>query len=313
MKKLMHILARLFPYTATGENPTAVRMFYRMSIIKEFFLKTKRLSKGDWPRLSGNYKIIDPNGQIAICTLTSEIFTLSSLNWNNVAIIGKVYTPNLGIERIILNIITNPHIRYLVLCGRDSSVFQPGQAIKCLFQYGINSEKRIKKAVGHFPVLNNLPEEKINTFLHQVELIDYREEIDMEMIYQKVSSLKIKKDKFIENGSSVYEPNDEQKMFTPLKAGGRRIPLDYDERGFFVITTDLTKKVITVKHYYKDNHPGFIIEGHSYESILLAILEKGLISQMSHAGYLGEELAKAEVALKLNLRYEQDQPLRRKG
>jgi tetrahydromethanopterin S-methyltransferase subunit A len=31
---------------------------------------------------------------------------------------------------------------------------------------------------------------------------------------------------------------------------------------------------------------------------------------MSHAGYLGVELAKAETALKLSLKYTQDQPLR---
>jgi transposase len=32
--------------------------------------------------------------------------------------------------------------------------------------------------------------------------------------------------------------------------------------------------------------------------------------ELSHAGYLGAELAKAEAALRLDLRYEQDQPLR---
>lgn len=132
----MHILAKLFPNTATGENSTAVKIFYRMSNIKEFIIRTKRTNKdSNWPPLSGNYQIINPKGQIAICTLTSEIFTSPVLKWNNVAIIGKLYTPNLGIERIILNIITNPNIMYLVLCGKDSTVFQPGQAIECLFRY----------------------------------------------------------------------------------------------------------------------------------------------------------------------------------
>jgi len=35
-----------------------------------------------------------------------------------------------------------------------------------------------------------------------------------------------------------------------------------------------------------------------------------LISQKSHAGYLGVELAKVETALGLKLNYEQDRPLR---
>ena len=75
---------------------------------------------------------------------------------------------------------------------------------------------------------------------------------------------------------------------------------------------DNVKNKIIVKHYNKDNQPGFIIKGHSSESILLAILKKELISQMSHAGYLGGELSKAEIALKQNLIYTQDQTLRNK-
>src|SRR5690348_12506171 len=46
--------------------------------------------------------------------------------------------------------------------------------------------------------------------------------------------------------------------------------------------------------------------------MLLGLLREGLVSQLSHAGYLGGELAKAEAALRLgsDVRYEQDRPLR---
>ena len=43
----------------------------------------------------------------------------------------------------------------------------------------------------------------------------------------------------------------------------------------------------------------------------LGLVREGLVSQLSHAGYLGEELAKAEAALRLELRYAQDRPLKR--
>lgn len=79
-----------------------------------------------------------------------------------------------------------------------------------------------------------------------------------------------------------------------------------------MISVDHDKKEITVKHYFKDNKPGNIVKGRSAESILLAILKEDLVSQMSHAGYLGAELAKAETSLKLNLKYEQDRPLKKK-
>jgi hypothetical protein len=44
--------------------------------------------------------------------------------------------------------------------------------------------------------------------------------------------------------------------------------------------------------------------------MLLGLIRERLVSQLSHAGYLGAELAKAESALRLGLRYAQDRPLR---
>jgi len=49
------------------------------------------------------------------------------------------------------------------------------------------------------------------------------------------------------------------------------------------------------------------------QEVSSGLLREEFISQMSHAGYLGYELAKAEIALRLGWRYEQDQPLRGKS
>ena len=172
-------------------------------------------------------------------------------------------------------------------------------------------EKRIINAVGHFPVLKNLNQEKIDHFKNQIELISIKEEKQIEIIQQKINEIKLNTYPF--QTPTIKEDNlPEEENFTELKTGGKRVLLDYDKNGFFVITVDNFKNKIIVKHYYKDNQPGFIIKGHSSESILLAILKKELISQMSHAGYLGSELSKAEIALKLNLKYTQDQTLRNK-
>ena len=302
----MRFLVKLFPNSATSENSVAVKIFYRIAKVKDFLKSINQPMQSKWPVASGNYRTINPDGQIAVCTLTTENLFLNEKTFERIAIIGTLMTPNLGIEKIIQNIITNSNIRYLVLCGKDSPVFNAGQAIQCLFRYGVNTEKRIKNAVGHFPVLKNISEEKINTFLQQVELVDCIEENKIENIKQTFDNLKLKKPFSSKNNVELEEP-----LFTPLKVGGRRIPLDYDEKGFFIITINQEKTEIIVKHYYKDNRPGHIIKGRSSESILLAILEKGLVSQMSHAGYLGTELAKARTALKLNLKYTQDQSLRK--
>lgn len=313
IKKLMHLLANLFPNTDSGDNPAAVKLFHNMTVVKDFVAAKKFSKNKGWPAVEGNYVVGDPNGQIAVCTLTTDAHIKQISQWNNIAIVGKVYTPNLGIEKIILNCISNPEIRFLVLCGKDSPVFHAGQALQALFQYGIDQEKRIINAIGHYPVLRNLPVEKINQFLEQIELVNCLEESNLVQLGQKVLELsKINKNPYLKNsGSTLADIVPDQEEFTSLKPGGKRIPLDYDHKGFFVITADSEKKQITIKHYYKDNKPGFLIRGHAAEAILLSLLQHGLVSQLSHAGYLGAELSKAETALKLNLKYEQDQPLKK--
>lgn len=77
-----------------------------------------------------------------------------------------------------------------------------------------------------------------------------------------------------------------------------------------MISLDGHANEIVLRHYLPDNTPAHEMRGHSAEAMLLGLLRENLISQMSHAGYLGGELAKAEAALRLGLIYEQDQRLR---
>jgi dihydropteroate synthase len=70
---------------------------------------------------------------------------------------------------------------------------------------------------------------------------------------------------------------------------------------------------ILVRHYTREYVPAHEMRGHSAEAIVLGLLREALVSQLSHAGYLGAELAKAETALRLELHYEQDRPLRPRG
>ena len=65
---------------------------------------------------------------VAVCTLTST--DLPEKIFNNakekIAIIGFCETENIGIEKIVKNIITNSNIRYLILRGKDSDKGKKG-------------------------------------------------------------------------------------------------------------------------------------------------------------------------------------------
>ena len=86
-------------------------------------------------------------------------------------------------------------------------------------------------------------------------------------------------------------------------ADGKFIP---DIKGSFkIIVEDHLIKAI----YYKDYKLNCVIEGTTARAIYEEILRREMISRMEHSAYLGMELEKAEIALKLDKKYIQDFPI----
>ncbi len=85
-------------------------------------------------------------------------------------------------------------------------------------------------------------------------------------------------------------------------------PALLDDAGSFRITLDRNNAIIAAMHYtsLEMDKPTEIIKGKTAEDVYAKIIEKGLVSQIDHAGYLGKELEKAEIALRIGKEYIQD-------
>ncbi len=93
--------------------------------------------------------------------------------------------------------------------------------------------------------------------------------------------------------------------------------VEFDEKGFFVVNV---KDEIIVEHYLNVQKEGRlevetgrlnkVITGTSAKAVCDTMIEKGLISRLDHAAFLGRELQKAEIALKNDLEYRQCKPLK---
>jgi tetrahydromethanopterin S-methyltransferase subunit A len=92
------------------------------------------------------------------------------------ALAGMLQTENIGIEKIICNVVANPNIRYLVVCGVESAGHQPGQALSSLMRNGVDQRRNIIGGEGPTPYLYNIPLASIERFRRQVALIDLIEE-----------------------------------------------------------------------------------------------------------------------------------------
>jgi len=88
------------------------------------------------------------------------------------ALSGTLQTANIGIEKVICNIVANPNIRYLILGGPESEGHRTGDAIKALLKNGVDEKKRIIDTAGLTAVLHNVPMEFIRRFREQLTLVD---------------------------------------------------------------------------------------------------------------------------------------------
>lgn len=126
----------------------------------------------------GEFTTGDSKSNVAVVLLNID-YTPS----DKVAIYGPLKTENIGIEKIVANIISNPNIRYLVLCGEEIRGHKSGKSLVCLNKKGIDKTNRIIDAPGAIPYIENLDKEAIERFQNQIEIVDMigltsKEEID---------------------------------------------------------------------------------------------------------------------------------------
>ncbi len=133
----------------------------------------------------GEFTVGSADSQIAIDTLSSKL----DFPKDRVAIWGQHKTENLGIEKIVANIVSNPNIRYLILCGEEVRGHRSGQSLKSLHANGIDGDGRIIGANGAVPYIENITPEAIARFREQVELIDMIGVSEIAAILEKADEL----------------------------------------------------------------------------------------------------------------------------
>lgn len=174
-----------------------------------------------WPVINGDYVVGDPQSCVAGATLASHIEEV--LVDAGAAIAGPCKTENLGIEKMVANLISNPNIRFLVLCGSEVQGHITGQSIEALHTGGVDAEKRkIVGATGAIPFVENLPDEAIERFQQQMEIVSMIDVEDVAAIQSKVKDCIEKDPGAVESETMVIELEEdtENEYFKNIKSGG---------------------------------------------------------------------------------------------
>jgi tetrahydromethanopterin S-methyltransferase subunit A len=105
------------------------------------------------------------------------------------AMCGSCKTENLGLEKVIANIISNPNIRFILLCGTEVKGHLAGQTMVALHKNGVK-DGRVVGAEGAIPFIENLADDAIKRFQEQCELVNIMESEDTGVIVAKINELK---------------------------------------------------------------------------------------------------------------------------
>jgi tetrahydromethanopterin S-methyltransferase subunit A len=256
-----------------------------------------------WPPLPGDFTVLDSAGHVAVCALTSKelVESVVEAHPGGVAVVGTLYTENLGIERIITNVLANPNITTLLVCGVDSEQrigHLPGQTFLNLVENGVDARGRIIDAKGRRPIIKNVSHAAIELFRKEIRILDLVGEEDVGAVMKALAGK-----------SAVSGP---RRVGRRTHDGPQVVcsqPVEHlvlDPKGYFVIFPHRERRSILVEHYNNDGTLAHVFTGERADDVYAAVIAHELVSRLEHAAYLGKELARAEQALQTGEPYIQD-------
>ncbi len=173
----------------------------------------KTIAEG-WPIVKGDYIVGNPRSRIAVVTLASQINSSPEA-----ALWGSSKTENLGVEKIIVNIISNSNIRYILVCGMESRGHLSGHSLLAIHANGIDEKGRIIGSEGAIPFIENISRAAVERFQEQVVLLDRIGLTDLKEITKIVRRYKDQGEAYPDEPFVVSSQKKKQAIFTAPLSG----------------------------------------------------------------------------------------------
>lgn len=305
-----------------------------------------KVDSSSWPPVEGEYTVLNKSAPVAVSTLASTKLEdkIVGLNPQGLCIVGKTETENIGIDKIIKNVITNPAIRYLILTGKDTEGHKSGKTLLALLEKGVDKEMRIIGSKGRRPILKNVTRGDVEKFRSQIQIEDMIGTENTRSIIKRIKDLSksasesksstgcgCSDDSCMPSAQPVVVPavavvsgcgcgdncgdrkparkssSGSVTSVTKVKAKKQsKTTIKLDKAGYFVILPSKKDSTILVEHYSYDNKLLRKIEGKNGRDIYFTIINNAWVSELSHAAYLGKELLRAELSLEKGFKFVQD-------
>ena len=134
------------------------------------------------------FYIGNDNSSICICTLSSikllkEIKNSNIIN--KVAIVGRLFTENKGIDSIIKYVNQNKKIKTIIVCGKEVWGHKSGHSLFELHKNGVDDNNRIINSTSPDPFLT-VSESEIKYFQKEITLVNLIDETNMKLIINQI-------------------------------------------------------------------------------------------------------------------------------
>ena len=151
----------------------------------------------NWPTYKDKMLIVgNKKSQVAVCTLwTKKEVAGQMLDLEKIAVIGNLYSPKKGVSFLIRNILANPNIKHLVVCGLDNS--KSGQVLIDFANNGFREIRDEQNNLMYWQIISDIEnridaeieKEALEIFRKSVNVIDLREERSFKKIQENINDL----------------------------------------------------------------------------------------------------------------------------
>jgi len=193
-----------------------------------------------------------------------------------------------------------------VLTGTDPKGHFPGQTLLSLLSNGVDKKMRVIGSKAKRPILRNVTNAEVESFRKHVQVVDMIGCEDVNTIVEKVQELSMAEKALCGCSHCSDDVAVTELTGAPIIQSKEPEKIQMDKAGYFIVLPQAVKGIITVEHYSYDDKHLRSIEGRDARSLYWTIIDNKWVTQLSHAAYIGKELAKAELSIQHGLKYVQD-------
>jgi tetrahydromethanopterin S-methyltransferase subunit H len=168
-----------------------------------------------WPPLAGDYVIGNSSAKIAVMTCGSYDMPekIVEARRSSISIAGFCETENEGLAKIVQNVVSNSHIRRIIICGERVRGHEPGQTLVALHLNGLNQKYAVIGSNGTIPTLlptyfrGDDPLKYVSRFQQQIiSVTDMIDETSLEKIKVMIDKITAEKEPASVEMEPIFPP-----------------------------------------------------------------------------------------------------------